>query len=261
MVRSWLARHVLLACAVVAGCDRAASNPGTATSVTGKTIAHGGHAYRVVRVPAVAAGQLRLLWRDDNGAPIGDLTAVERRIGDARHRLVFATNAGIFDPTRSPLGLHIEDGKVLVDLNRGDGPGNFYLKPNGVFFEADGKLQICETSEFTRPPGRVRFATQSGPLLLRAGREHGAFDADSANRRVRSAVDVDTAGDAVFVLSEGRVTFHELASFYHDRLECADALYLDGEISKFYAPRYGWNDGAGQFAAVIAVVEPNPAVR
>jgi len=261
MVRRWLAWHVLLACAMVAGCDRAAPTTAAATSVSGETIAHSGQSYRVVRVPAAAAGQLRLLWRDASGTPVGDLAALERRIGDGGDRLVFVTNAGIFDPTRSPLGLHIENGKVLVDLNRGDGAGNFYLKPNGVFFEADGKLGICETSESTLSPDRVRFATQSGPLLLRAGREHGAFDPNSANRKVRSAVGVNAAGDAAFVLSEGRVTFHELASFYRDRLECADALYLDGEISKFYAPRYGWNDGAGQFAAVIAVVEPNAAVR
>ena len=261
MARSRLAWHVFLACAVVAGCERAALTPVNATSVSGETIAHAGHSYRVVRVPAAAAGQLRLLWRDENGAPVGDLAALERRIGEQGDRLVFATNAGIFDPMRSPLGLHIEDGKVLVELNRGDGPGNFYLKPNGVFFEADGKLQVCETSEFTVSADRVRFATQSGPLLLRAGREHGAFDPQSANRKVRSAVGVNAAGDAVFVLSGGRVTFHELASFYRDRLQCADALYLDGEISKFYTPRYGWNDGTGQFAAVIAVVEPNAAVR
>ena len=261
MVRWWLARHVLLACAVVAGCDRAASTTVTATSVSGETITHGGHSYRVVRVPAAAAGQLRLLWRDGNGTPVGDLTALERRIADGGDRLVFATNAGIFDRTRSPLGLHVEDGKVLVELNRGDGPGNFYLKPNGVFFEADGQLRICETSEFTKVSGRVRFATQSGPLLLRAGREHAEFNPNSANRRVRSAVGVNAAGDAVFVLSEGRVTFHELASCYRDRLQCPDALYLDGEISKFYAPRYSWNDGAGEFAAVIAIVEPKAAVR
>jgi uncharacterized protein YigE (DUF2233 family) len=171
MVRRWLARHVLMACAVVAGCERATPIAPNTTSASGETIAHGGQSYRVVRVPAAAAGQLRLLWRDDNGAAVGDLAALERQIANRGDRLVFATNAGIFDPTRSPLGLHIENGKVLVELNRGDGAGNFYLKPNGVFFEAGGKLRICETSEFTLSPERVRFATQSGPLLLRGGRE------------------------------------------------------------------------------------------
>src|SRR5688500_15984548 len=98
MVRLWLAWHVLLACAVLAGCERAVPIAPATTSISGKTIAHAGQSYRVVRLPAAAAGQLRLLWRDDNGAPVGDLAALERRIADGGDRLVFATNAGIFDP-------------------------------------------------------------------------------------------------------------------------------------------------------------------
>jgi uncharacterized protein YigE (DUF2233 family) len=42
---------------------------------------------------------------------------------------------------------------------------------------------------------------------------------------------------------------------FRDRLACSDALYLDGEISKFYGPDFGWNDGAGEFAGMLAVVE------
>jgi len=255
---AWLASMLSFG---IASCDRASIPATSPSAVLGQTITEGGQTYRVVTVPTSAAAQLRLIWRDGDDKLIGDLAGLEKRIVDHGERFVFATNSGIFDPTRTPVGLHIENGKPLVELNRGDGTGNFYLKPNGVFFEADGRLQICETGEFTIPPERVRFATQSGPLLLRGGRENTGFDPASANRKRRSAVGVTGAGDAVFVLSEGRVTFHELASLFRDRCGCADALYLDGEISKFYAPRFGWNDGDGQFAGIIALIEPNAGAR
>ena len=43
-------------------------------------------------------------------------------------------NAGMFDASLDPIGLHIENGETIVDANTNDGPGNFHLKPNGVFF-------------------------------------------------------------------------------------------------------------------------------
>ena len=51
------------------------------------------------------------------------------------------------------------------------------------------------------------------------------------------------------------MTFHELASLYHDTLGCPNALYLDGEISKFYGPSFGWSDSSGEFAGLLAIVE------
>ena len=33
-----------------------------------------------------------------------------------------------------PIGLYVENGRTLRKLNRRNGPGNFHLKPNGVFF-------------------------------------------------------------------------------------------------------------------------------
>lgn len=72
---------------------------------------------------------------------------------------------------------------------------------------------------------------------MRHGRIHPAFNLNSPNKRLRNAVGVHaTTGEIIFVMSDrldrvkGRVTFHQLASFYL-HLGCKDALYLDGDIS------------------------------
>jgi uncharacterized protein YigE (DUF2233 family) len=65
---------------------------------------------------------------------------------------------------------------------------------------------------------------------------HPAFRKESPNLRQRSGVGVRSAeGEIVFVMTdrearpEGRVTFHQLATFFL-HLGCPNALYLDGDI-------------------------------
>jgi uncharacterized protein YigE (DUF2233 family) len=149
--------------------------------------------------------------------------------------LAVATNAGIFGPARQPMGLHVQDGEILTPLSTADGDGNFFLKPNGVFWLDDAGVHVA-SSEHYAPQGRVRLATQSGPLLLEHGQMHPRFSADSQSRRLRSAVGVDTRGHAHLAISLGQVSFYNAASLFRDVIGCADALYLDGEISEVMAP-------------------------
>jgi uncharacterized protein YigE (DUF2233 family) len=128
-----------------------------------------------------------------------------------------------------------------------------------VFAVRNGTASIIESQEYQQvSQGQIpTLAVQSGPLLLHHGTVHPAFKATSENRKLRSAVGVRDGGEVVFVLSESPMTFYELATLFRDRLGCADALYLDGEISKLYAPRFGWADGSGDFAGIFAVTEPD----
>jgi uncharacterized protein YigE (DUF2233 family) len=141
---------------------------------------------------------------------------------------VAATNAGIFAPNYRAVGLHIEAGEEFSPLERSDGAGNFYLKPNGVFWiDADGP-HVAATPDYA-PAGVVSLATQSGPLLLDDGVRHPAFRDASPNRLLRSGVGVD--GHTVHIaISRGFVRFAELAALFAE-LGCEDALYLDGTIS------------------------------
>ena len=73
--------------------------------------------------------------------------------------LVFAMNAGMYGEDLKPIGLYVEDGQRLKKANRRDGPGNFHLKPNGVFFidgqdgrrDGDGGLSRAPASAPAMP--------------------------------------------------------------------------------------------------------------
>lgn len=149
--------------------------------------------------------------------------------------LVMATNAGIFHASRMPVGLHIQQGKEYSPLSTVDGEGNFFLKPNGVFW-IDSKGPHVAPTESYSPQGPVELATQSGPLLVNEKQLHPAFNASSTSLRTRSGIGVNNKGHVVFTLSEDRVTFHAMGTLFRDVLDCPNALYLDGEISAVLAP-------------------------
>lgn len=86
--------------------------------------------------------------------------------------LAVATNAGIFSAERRPTGLHVQGGETLTPLSTEDGEGNFFLKPNGVFWRDDVGVHVAATERFV-PQGPVQLATQSGPLLLDRGQLTG----------------------------------------------------------------------------------------
>lgn len=161
-----------------------------------------------------------------------------------RKRLVFAVNAGMFHPDKRPVGLLVSDGREWGGLNRQtNGRGNFFLNPNGVFWlDQQGQAHIEPTpiyDNLSLASQTLRIATQSGPMLLRDGGINQLFTPNSPNRYFRNAVGVTASGQVVFVISEQRVCFYELALFMREELGCQDALYLDGAISRMYLPTLG----------------------
>ena len=217
--------------------------------VTLHDLTFAGRSYTVCEIDPARA-PLHLFWKRPDGSRYATFAAL-----NADHPLAFATNAGIFDPTFTPCGLHAADGRELVPLNTRDGPGNFYLQPNGVFvIDDDHGPRIIESSKYTGTTPRTRLATQSGPMLVIDGALNPQFAPDSQNRRTRSGVGVRAADRAVvvFALSREPVTFHEFATLFQQRLGCPDALYLDGEISRFYTPGDP-SPPDGHFAGILAV--------
>ena len=51
------------------------------------------------------------------------------------------------------------------------------------------------------------------------------------------------------------MNFYDFASFFRDVLKCSSALYLDGVISRMYAPEIGKLDTSGDFAGMFVVFE------
>jgi uncharacterized protein YigE (DUF2233 family) len=166
-----------------------------------------------------------------------DFAGLEKYAAAKGEKLLFAANAGMFEPDFKPVGLLVQDGNETSPLNLNDGAGNFYMKPNGVFvINEKHEAFAVESSAYTVLLTPVTWATQSGPLLVHGGDISPDFIADSKNVFVRSGIGVRKDGTIVFAISRSPVNFYDFASLFLTKLKCPNALYLDGHISAFYVP-------------------------
>lgn len=209
--------------------------------------------FTVVRVHTQSE-QLQLFLHDQTGASFHRFETLERWLTSQGKQLVFAMNAGMFEPDYSPVGLFVAQGKELAPLNLSSGRGNFFMKPNGVFFVTAAGPRIVESSKYTAKPADVLLATQSGPLLVEHGAIHPAFSATSHSRVIRNGVGV-TGHTAIFVISDEPVNFYELAAYFRDQLNCDDALYLDGVVSGLFLPSRGRRDSTVDLGPIVGVVQ------
>lgn len=197
-----------------------------------------------------AEGAIEIRSGHRNFAELG--AALGERAGD----VAFAMNAGMFDDAGRPIGLMIEDGRVVKAINRREGGGNFHLMPNGVFLvRRDGHAEVV-TSERYKPASDIAFATQSGPMLVIGGMLHPKFDADGTSRYVRNAVGIGPDGKPLFVMSQDVVSFGKLARFFRDRLKVRDALYLDGSVSSLWDPANGRMDDFTDLGPMVVAFRP-----
>lgn len=198
--------------------------------------------------------QLELFLNDEAGQPFNSFARLAAWLQKRNKRLSFAVNAGMYHADFSPVGLLVQDGKQVAPLNLDDGVGNFFLKPNGVFLVTQSGPKVVESSDYPALARDARLATQSGPLLLRDGVIHPAFNPASASRHIRNGVGV-AGTKAIFVISNHAVTFHEFAVFFRDNLKCKDALYLDGSVSSLYSRTLGRNDAAAKLGPILGVAD------
>ncbi|MGI9372489.1 MAG: phosphodiester glycosidase family protein [Hyphomicrobiales bacterium] len=180
--------------------------------------------------------ELELFWRDDNGRAHGKFAHLRRKLKSQGIELAFAMNGGMYHKDLSPVGLFVANGKELSPLNQDHDHGNFFLKPNGVFYWRGDQAGILETDAFQAKKPEPEFATQSGPMLVINGKLHPAFIKDSPSLRFRNGVGLRSQHQLVFVISREVVNFHEFATLFRDEVGCENALYLDGTVSALYAP-------------------------
>lgn len=188
--------------------------------------------------------------------PYRSLDNYRRDSGKAAKDVVLVMNGGMFDGEGMPIGYYVEDGRRLVVLNQNDGPGNFHMMPNGVFFgeTADGPWHVWDTDRFAENvEGRPNFATQSGPMLVINGELHPRIDPDGISRKTRNAVGVDDAGRAHFIISEAPVSFGKLARLYRDVLRVENAVFLDGSVSQIWDPANARMDRGPQIGPLLVV--------
>jgi len=199
--------------------------------------------------PAEHAIQMANLGADKQ--PFGSLSAFAASVDPAT--IAFAVNGGMYGDDLKPIGYFVQKGERLKELNRATGDGNFYMKPNGVFFGTGSKWRVLGSNTFFETVGdRPDFGTQSGPLLLIDGKLHPEIQDDGPSRAIRNGVGVDASGKAHFVISGAPISFGQLARFYRDELKIGTALYLDGQVSSLWDPATARMD-KGRVGPIIVV--------
>lgn len=201
-----------------------------------------------------ASHSIAMALADGDGAPFRSLKHYAQALGDDAANVAFAVNGGMFDGDGKPVGYYVERGERLKELDRADGTGNFYMKPNGVFHGSGGKWEIRTADSFFANVGdRPQFGTQSGPMLVIDGALHPEFQDDGPSRTIRNGVGIDGAGRAHFVRSEDPVSFGQFARFFRDELKTPNALYLDGGVSALWDPLAERLDDGAPLGPLIVV--------
>jgi len=196
---------------------------------------------------------IALRLNGSDGMPLGSFVALEQAT-DAS--VIFAMNAGMYHADRRPVGLYIEDGMTIRPIVTRAGPGNFGLLPNGVLCVRDGRADVIESRAFAADPPACRQATQSGPMLVIDGALHPRFLPDSPSSKIRNGVGATPDGKiAYFVISDQPVTFYQMATLYRDVLGVRNALFLDGSVSRLYAPALERSDPGRQMGPIVVVTE------
>ncbi|MEO7602700.1 MAG: phosphodiester glycosidase family protein [Sphingomicrobium sp.] len=174
-----------------------------------------------------------------------------RDLGLAEARVAFAMNAGMYDEAGRPIGLNIVEGRRVHRISLRAGGGNFGMKPNGVFLvRRDGRAEIVKSEDF-KPARDIRFATQSGPMLVIAGKLHPGFKPNGDSLYIRNGVGMAPGGKPLFVISTDPVSFGRMARFFRDRLKTKDALYFDGSVSSLWDPANGRMDVVTDLGPII----------
>jgi uncharacterized protein YigE (DUF2233 family) len=197
---------------------------------------------------------LKMFWKNDSNQIIGSLLNLKALIENKNQKLLFAMNGGMYKINNSPQGLYIENGKKITEIDTTNGEGNFYLKPNGVFYITKKNEPHINASNAFRLNDDILFATQSGPMLVIEGDIHPVFKQDSKSLNIRNGVGILPNGNVLFAMSKKEINFYDFANYFKMK-GCKNALYLDGFVSRMYLPEKKWEQLDGDFGVMIGVVE------
>src|SRR6204780_2730854 len=130
--------------------------------------------------------RLELFWRDEAARPYRQFSALHDALAMKGKQLVFAVNAGMYQPNFSPVGLFVAEGRELVPLNHHVGSGNFSQQPNGVFLIEGHWARVLTPSDYGNENPNPTRATQSGQILVheRAITTAAVMNPDSTWRKV-----------------------------------------------------------------------------
>lgn len=198
--------------------------------------------------------EVKLYWKNSQNEILKSISNLKNEAESRNEKLLFAMNGGMFEADNTPKGLYIENFKILKPIDTLQGSGNFYLQPNGIFYlTQNNQPGISETKKYKQNPS-IKFATQSGPMLLIDGKINNIFQKDSKNLNIRNGVGVLDNGEIIFAMSKKEVNFYSLAQLFKE-MGCKKALYLDGFVSRTYLPEKSWIQTDGNFGVIIGVTK------
>jgi uncharacterized protein YigE (DUF2233 family) len=211
-----------------------------------------GVTYHVIRA---SAASVRIIWKDRQGNPLRTFPAAAKYFEQTKVPVETLMNGGIFEPGGVPSGLLIQDGRELNPVNRNKGEGNFYLQPNGIFIIGSAGADVIRTDEYPPKDITIQHAVQSGPLLMRHGKIHPAFNSGSENRLHRNGVGVSESGEVIFAMTDfdspkfpNLFEFTQLFRLYG----CDDALFLDGDLCQMRSGKE-MAKPSNRFGSIIAI--------
>jgi len=195
---------------------------------------------------------LKLYLKDEKQQNFKSINNLKLWLEKKSQNLEFAMNAGMYKTDNSPQGLYIENQKELFPLDTASGNGNFYLKPNGVFYITKENVPFVCATEKIANKNTMKYATQSGPMLVIDGQIHPKFKKGSANLNIRNGVGILPNNTIIFAMSKEEISFYDFASYFKS-LGCKNALYLDGFVSRTYLPKENWLQVDGNFGVIVGV--------
>jgi uncharacterized protein YigE (DUF2233 family) len=244
---------LLLAFAILGSCQSFAMETQSADVAPCRPLAFANNNYIVCSID-LRRHDVRIFWGGGHRRPFGTISGFIRELDPAEmRRLIFAMNAGMYEQDLSPVGLLVERGSEVAPANTAQGAGNFYWKPNGIFFVGDGQVGILETNLYLQRRPRTEYATLSGPLLVVDGKIDSRILASTSSQNIRNGVGIRDAESAVFVISENPVTFADFAKVFRDALACRNALYFDGVVSDLFVPALNRMDRRSTVGPLVAV--------
>jgi len=199
--------------------------------------------------------ELHFYWKNDQDEIYGNFQNLKMQLQAKQQELIFAMNGGMYQKDQSPQGLYIENGTLKSPLDTlQKGFGNFYLQPNGVFYiTQENNPVICVTTAFKNAKN-IKYATQSGPMLVIDGKLNEKLTKGSKNVHIRNGVGVLPNGNLLFAMSKDKINFYDFATFFKEN-GCENVLYLDGFVSKTYLPSKNYQQLNGNFGVIIGVVK------
>jgi len=198
--------------------------------------------------------EIKLYWKDQKQDNFSSIKHLKTWLDKKHQLLLFAMNGGMYKQDGSPQGLYIENQITLSHIDTTSGNGNFYLKPNGIFYiTTDNIPVVCNSTNFNKD-GKIKYATQPGPMLLMNGKIHPAFKEGSANKNIRNGVGILPDNKVIFAMSKKEISFYDFANYFKS-LGCKNALYLDELVSRMYLPEKNWMQTDGNFGVIIGMSE------